>query len=179
MGNGNGNGSGSGSGSGSGNPMVDGEAEFVDNCSTCHGVDAMGTNDGPQILSPVKPYATYVVRHGCGIEMGFPTGMDAFDTAKLSDAQLTAILDWLGSAPKPTTGADLYTRFCNNCHGATATGGRVGKNIKREINNMNQIVRAGHGGTNYGARTSYMPAWSADTLTDADLNLLRTYISGL
>lgn len=158
---------------------LDGEAEFADNCAQCHGADGAGTKDGPQILSPVRPYATYVVRHGRASEMGFPTGMDAWDTTKLSDAQLEAILDWLGSAPKPTTGHDLYVRYCNNCHGTNGRSGRVGKNIVSELDELAQKVRFGHGGTNYAARTEYMPAWGTDVLTDADLDALRTYIGSL
>jgi ubiquinol-cytochrome c reductase cytochrome c subunit len=158
---------------------IDGQAEFTENCSKCHGADGKGTTDGPQILSPVTAYATYVVRHGRGREMGFPTGMDPFDTTKLSDEQLSAILGWLSSAPKPTTGPELYVRFCQNCHGANARSGRVGKNITSELSNLSKIVRFGHGGTNYAARTDYMPAFSADVLTDADLTTLRTFIGTL
>jgi ubiquinol-cytochrome c reductase cytochrome c subunit len=158
---------------------IDGQAEFAENCSKCHGQDGKGTTDGPQILSPVKAYATYIVRHGRGREMGFPTGMDPFDTTALSDEQLTAILDWLGSAPKPTAPAELYGRFCQNCHGANGRTGRVGKNIVGEVSNLSRIVRQGHGGTNYAARTDYMPAFGTDMLTDADLTTLRTYVSGL
>lgn len=158
---------------------VSGEDVFLENCSQCHGADAKGTKDGPGILSPVKPFATYVVRHGRGIEMGFPTGMDLWDTTKLSDDELNAILDWLSSAPKPATGPELYGRFCVNCHGANARSGRVGKNIVSELAELSIKVRYGHGGTSYGLRTSYMPAWGTDVLTDADLALLRTYISTL
>ena len=156
--------------------VVSGEDVFLENCSQCHGADGKGTKDGPTILSPVKPFATYVIRHGRGIEMGFPTGMDAWDTTKLSDEELNAVLDWLSSAPKPTTGPELYGRFCINCHGANARSGRVGKNIVSEVGELTIKVRYGHGGTLYGARTSYMPAWGTDVLTDADLSVLRSYI---
>ena len=83
------------------------------------------------------------------------------------------------SAPKPATGQGLYVRYCNNCHGANGRSGRVGKDIVRELDELDQKVRFGHGGTSYGARTEYMPAWGTDVLTDADLDALRTYIGSL
>ena len=106
----------------------------------CHGADGKGTKDGPQILNPVAGYATYVVRHGRN-EMGFPAPMMAFDTAALTDPEVAAILGFLAKAEKPTTGPELYGRFCQNCHGETGRAGRVGKNIVREVNNMASIVR--------------------------------------
>ncbi len=159
-------------------PVIDGKTEFLQNCATCHGPDGAGTNMGPQILDPVKPYATYVVRHGRN-EMGYPGGMMLFDPTMLGDTQLNAILDWLASAPKPADGKGLYTRFCANCHGADARGGRTGKNIRLELGEVTQLVRLGHGGTSYGARTSYMPAWPATAITDAELTLIRNYVGTL
>ena len=161
-----------------GSGTADGAALFADNCAMCHGADGKGTKDGPQILNPVTGYATYVVRHGRN-EMGFPAPMMAFDTTAVSDAELAAILGFLGMAQKPTTGPELYGRFCQNCHGTNGRSGRVGKNIVREVNNMASIVRAGHGGTSYGSRTSYMPKWSATEITDAELALIKSYVSTL
>ena len=158
--------------------IIDGAALFADNCTMCHGADGKGTDDGPQILNPVTGYATYVVRHGRN-DMGFPAPMKAFDTATLSDDEVAAILGFLSMAEKPTTGPELYGRFCQNCHGETGRAGRVGKNIVREVNNMASIVRSGHGGTSYGSRTSYMPKWSTSEITDAELALIKSYVSTL
>ena len=166
-----------GTGSGS-DTTVDGVALFADNCAMCHGADGKGTKDGPQILNPSVAYATYVVRHG-RTEMGFPAPMKPFDTATLSDEEVAAILNFLYAAEKPTTGPELYGRFCQNCHGENARSGRVGKNIVREVSNMASIVRNGHGGTSYGSRTSYMPKWTKDEITDAELALIKTYVSAL
>ena len=164
-------------GSGSNQPP-DGASLFADTCATCHGPDAKGTDKAPQILSPVVGYATYVVRHGRN-DMGFPAPMDPFQVADLTDAELTAILAWLDSAPQPTTGQELYVRYCQNCHGANGRTGRVAKNIVREVTNLPSEVRFGHGGTNYAARYDYMPSWTAAQISDADVTALRTYVSGL
>jgi mono/diheme cytochrome c family protein len=155
-----------------------GESLFADNCARCHGDDGGGTTDAPGIESPVTGYATYVVRHGRN-EMGYPTGMDPFGTDALSDQELAMILEWLGTAPHPTTGAELYGRYCVNCHGADGRSGRVKINIVREASGVASRIRFGHGGTNYASRTSYMPAWSATEITDADVQLLRSYVSAL
>lgn len=168
-------------GTGTGSDMTgttDGAALFADNCAMCHGADGKGTKDGPGILNPSAGYATYVVRHGRN-EMGFPAPMMAFDTATLADNEVAAIMGFLAMAEKPTTGAELYGRFCVNCHGTTGRAGRVGKNIVREVSNMASIVRRGHGGTSYGARTSYMPKWTTTEITDEELALIKTYVSGL
>jgi mono/diheme cytochrome c family protein len=156
----------------------DGAALFAENCSKCHGTDGKGTQDGPQILSPVAGYATYVVRHGRN-DMGFPAPMALFTPAVLPDSDLSLILGYLDAAPHPTDAAGLYTRYCVNCHGANGRAGRVKINIVAHVAELSLKVRSGHGGTNYAARTSYMPAWPATEITDADLAALRSYVSAL
>jgi mono/diheme cytochrome c family protein len=157
---------------------TDGAALFEANCQSCHG-DGSGTNLGPTILNPVAGYATFVVRAGRN-EMGFPNGgMAALTATDLPDAQLAAILTFLGTAAKPTTGPELYGRFCENCHGANGRSGRVAKNIVREANAIARIVRTGHGGSSYGSRGSYMPSWTTAELTDAEVTAIRTYVTGL
>jgi mono/diheme cytochrome c family protein len=164
----------------SGDPQpVDGAAVFAETCSQCHGPDGGGTVDGPQIQSPVRAYATYVIRNGRAAQMGFKTGMDAFDTTKLSDEELTAVLDLLTTAPHPTTGPDLYKRYCQNCHGTNGRTGRAGQDIVRHLSEITQKVRFGHGGTQYSSRTSYMPAWPSTEISDADIAMLESYIGTL
>lgn len=155
-----------------------GEA-FLANCASCHGEGGEGTGAAPQIQNPVRGYATYVIRNGRGREMGYVDAMTAFDRAILDDAALTEILDMLASAPKPTTGDGLYTRFCGNCHGASAQGGRVGKDITREHDELAEAVREGHHTGAYGDRTEYMPAWSRTEISDAELALIGGYLATL
>ena len=165
-----------GAGSGSG---ATGEELFRESCSMCHGADGAGSMDGPQLLSPVRPFATYVIRNGRDKQMGFPDAMAPFGTDLLSDAELGRILDWLGAAPKPATGEGLYVRFCGNCHGANAQGGRVGKDITSELDEVFEKVREGHGGASYAARTKYMPGWLASELTDAEVASIAAYLGTL
>ena len=157
---------------------LDGSALFDARCRSCHG-DGTGTNLGPTVLNVQSGYATFVVRSGRN-EMGFPNGgMAAIPPSELADPDLAKVMTFLAAAPKPATGPELYVRFCQNCHGADGRGGRVAKNIVREVNNLSTIVRTGHGGSSFGARTSYMPKWSATELTDAEVTAIRTHVSGL
>src|SRR5690349_7448694 len=57
---------------------LDGQAIYGDRCIRCQGADGAGSMGAPQILSPVIPYATYVVKNGRDKEMGFPGKMPSF-----------------------------------------------------------------------------------------------------
>src|SRR5687768_11853488 len=90
---------------------TDGEALYRENCMQCHGDNGDGSVKGPQILSPVIPYATYVTKVGRAQEMGYPDAMPGY-SAELTDAEIASIMTWLSQPAKPTDGAGLYTRFC-------------------------------------------------------------------
>ena len=91
-----------------------------------------------------------------------------------------AVYDFVPDGSRVTKTRDIVqTAICQNCHGENGRSGRVGKNIVREVSNMASIVRSGHGGTSYGSRTSYMPKWSTTELTDAELALIKSYVSTL
>jgi hypothetical protein len=98
-------------------------------CAACHGPNGEGTALGYEIRHPVRPYATWVVRHGrTGGE--FPgSAMLAYAPSSLTDAQLGTIFDYLDSLPQPTTGEGLYLDYCRNCHGTDARGGVTGVDI--------------------------------------------------
>lgn len=149
---------------------------YADNCGRCHGAGGDGSSDAPQIRNPVRAYATYVVTNGRADQMGFGAAMPAID---VSGADLTAIFDYLDRAPRPTDGKGLYLRFCGNCHGADAKGGRVGESIAGGGDDVSEKVRGGHGGTSYGSRTKYMPAWSTADLSNAEVTLISGYLATL
>lgn len=162
-----------------GGAMADGGDLFREYCGRCHGMDGAGTPDGPQIQSPVHGYATYVVRTGRN-EMGYPAPMEPFVVDELPDDELAAILGYLSSIPKPVTGPELFGRFCANCHGGDALGGRVEEAVAgEELDEVYEKVREGHGGTSYGSRTKYMPAWNSAELTDAEVDAIAAYLAAL
>jgi mono/diheme cytochrome c family protein len=74
---------------------------------------------------------------------------------------------------------DSYVRFCRNCHGADAHGGRVGESITGESDELHEAVREGHGGDRYADRTEYMPAWTTAELSDVEVALVADYLATL
>lgn len=150
-------------------------------CSTCHGANGEGVPPiGPEIRHVPAAYGTWVVRHGRPL----PSAMVAFPqtsadptVAAITDAELTSVLAWLDSLPKPTTGQGLYKDFCGNCHGpVNPTGGAVPVSIKgKPISDIVQKVRMGNG-TDQSMRTMYMPPEDTTALTDAELQLIEQFL---
>ncbi|MFO0662657.1 MAG: c-type cytochrome [Polyangiaceae bacterium] len=166
-----------------GDATIKTETVFARNCATCHGDDGQGSSAAPQIQSPVPGFATYVIRNGRASSMGFSGAMPVATEAALSQAELDEILTFLGSFPKPTDGEGLFKRFCANCHGAGAAGGRVKRSIVKEAakgdSGLISMVRKGHGGTDYAKTADYMPSWTAEQITDAEIKLIGTHVRGL
>lgn len=151
---------------------------YATTCAVCHGVAGDGTARGPQIRFPVRDYATWIVRNGRP-GYGFADAMPGYDAAALSDADLGAILDWLGSFERPATGDGLYRAFCGNCHGAGGFGGWVEDSIRFEpLSEYREAVREGEGGRAYWDREEYMPRWSPLELSEAELTQLWLAITG-
>jgi mono/diheme cytochrome c family protein len=153
-------------------------------CNTCHQANGEGFAQlAPEIRHTPVTYATWVVRNGRTWN-GVATSMVAFPMSSadpkvlaISDADLTAVLTWLNTAPKPTTGAGLYKDFCGNCHGPmTGTGGIVPiKVVGLTRAAITQKVRMGEG-TDPSMRNLYMPPHTTAELTDAELGMIMDYV---
>ncbi len=148
--------------------QVTGLEVFATTCAGCHGAAGEGHNRGPQIQSPVVGYATYKTRHGVG-RTGYPDPMPSYGTHEVSDAHLTEMLTWLRRFPKPADGRGLYDRFCNNCHGERGPGEDLGEWM--------EVIREGEAGSNYGSG-GYMPRWSRNEITDAEIRLMYEAVQG-
>lgn len=148
-------------------------------CNACHGPNGEGTASiGPEIRHTPAAYATWVVRHGRPpfIMAEFPE-VPADKKTDISAADLTSIITWLGSMPRPTTAESLYKDFCGNCHGPKmGTGGAVPVAITgKKQAEVIQKVRMGVG-TDPAMRNAYMPIIDAATLSDPELTTLMTFI---
>ena len=99
--------------------------------------------------------------------------------AKLSDAQLTLIWDYLDQPPQPTTGQALYHDYCANCHGADGKGGPTTRPIVNELAELKKQVRAGAHLGEFDMRREYMPAFTTGDLTDAEVDLIYNYVDSL
>lgn len=148
-------------------------------CASCHASDGAGTARGPEVRNPVAGYATWVIQNGRAGHPWFTDSMPRYSSTMLTSSQLNGILSWLQSSQHPTTGQGLYIRFCGTCHGADGRGGTTGKRITGNAGDIPEIVRRGHGGTNYSSRGNYMPSWSTSEITNTELTAIRTYVQSL
>jgi mono/diheme cytochrome c family protein len=140
-------------------------------CATCHGATGDGVDElGPDIKHPVEEYSEWVIRNGRP-----DTTMLAFDTDQLSDTELAEILEFLADQPQPTTGEELYGDYCAACHGADGAGGPTTRPVIGEAHEAEQLVRNGHAGE-FDNRREYMPKWTTDAISDAELDLIIAYI---
>lgn len=171
-------GSGGSSGSGGSAPADPGATLFATNCVMCHGEQGMGTLLAPGIQHPIRDYFTWVVRNGRAVTK-YAKPMEKWGTDKLSDADLTLIFDYLDEPPQPTTGAALFYDYCANCHGADAKGGVVEHNLLNEVAKINDMVRSGAHPGMYEERKEFMPAFTPQRLSDADLKLIHDYVDSL
>ncbi|HEY6078024.1 MAG TPA: c-type cytochrome [Polyangiaceae bacterium] len=165
-------------GSGGGAPANPGATLFATNCVKCHGEAGMGTLLAPGIQHPIRDYFSWVVRNGRAVTT-YAKPMEKWGTDKLSDADLTLIFDYLDTPPQPTTGAALFADYCANCHGADATGGVAEHNLLSEVAKINDMVRKGAHPGMYEERNEFMPAFTQQRLSDADLELIHDYVDSL
>jgi mono/diheme cytochrome c family protein len=171
-------GSGGSGGSGGTAPADPGAALYEMNCLKCHGENGMGTQLAPGIQHPIRDYFTWVIRNGRAMTT-YLKPMEKWGTDKLSDADLMLVLDYLDEPPQPTTGAALFADYCANCHGADAKGGVVAHNLLNEVDKINDMVRKGAHAGEYEMRKEYMPAFTQQRLSDADLKLIHDYVDSL
>jgi hypothetical protein len=134
---------------------------------------------GPDIQHPVEDYATWVVRNGRDGAMIYLGPMLAYDEATLTDEVLSGIWTFLAEQPQPTTGEGLYMDYCAACHGDDGAGGPTARPIVNEAHEITSLVRSGHSLGNFAERREFMPQWSTDELSDAELQLITQYVESL
>lgn len=169
---------GSGGAGGAGPQLAPGEELFRTNCLPCHGELGAGTALAPDIQHPIRDYATWVVRNGRPMST-YAMPMMAWSQAKLSDADLLLIFGYLDTPPKGTTGQALFRDFCANCHGADAKGGPVKHDITNKAGEIAMRVRNGAHAGEFQEREEFMPVFSTTLLSDAEVQLIRTYVESL
>ncbi len=151
-------------------------APYASSCATCHGETGEGVAGlGLELRHSPPTYFNWVVRNG-----RVNTTMLAFPSTSVSDAQLGEIQSWLNAMPRPTSGQALYVDFCGNCHGPAGRGGTLlASSITGKVRaDLTMLVRAGEG-TDPSMRFSYMPAEDATQLSDAELDLIATFLGAL
>lgn len=150
---------------------------YATQCASCHGAEGGGTPSGPQLRFRDPGLVRFTVREGRN-GTGNPTAMPIYDRATVTDADLDEATAWLDAFPNPTDGEGLYNQYCANCHALDGTGGPSFRPILGTIR-AQSIIRSGHGSDRYDERTSYMPSWTADQISDDEILLIEQYMRDL
>ena len=150
---------------------------YASQCAACHGPEGLGTPLGTPIRLRDPDLTRFTVRQGRN-GLGNPTTMPIYTRDDISDEQLTEIIDWLDAFPNPTTGEGLYNQFCSNCHGVDGRGGTSFEPVAGTLR-AQSAIREGHGAERYVERRSYMPSYTEDQISDAEIVLIEQYIRSM
>ncbi len=141
---------------------------YAGNCATCHGADARGLANAPNVRC--RKSILGVVRSGRG------TAMPAFPAGVLADTDVAAILGYLSglcAADPVDQPADLYLSNCASCHGDQAQGGRNSAGVRGP-----EIQCTGSGDFSDAVRSGAdkMPAFPE--LSTPDVSAIVAYVHG-
>jgi ubiquinol-cytochrome c reductase cytochrome c subunit len=112
---------------------------YLEHCAACHGVEARGTELGPDLVGVGAASADFYLRTG-RMPAADSIGQQLSKEVAFNDAEILALVryvDSLGTGPpipqvdlsdtNPSDGQQLFIENCAACHGATGSGGAVGK----------------------------------------------------
>ena len=116
-----------------------GQVLYATNCSSCHGLQAQGTANGPS-LQGVGPASVDFMLSTGRMPLANPADQPRRGAPKFSPPQIAAIVDYVeriahGGLPIPSVnpaagslpdGLETYLNTCSACHGAGATGDSIG-----------------------------------------------------
>ncbi len=163
-----------------------GQRLFEASCSTCHGLSAQGTQNGPT-LQGVGPAAVDFMLSTGRMPMSNPTLQPSRHPVTFTREEMDAIIAYVASiAPggpaipdvRPNegdlpTGAALFLANCAACHGAGASGDSVGGGeiapslYLADATQIGEAIRVGPG---------VMPPFSEHTLSESDVNAIARYL---
>ncbi|HWC13153.1 MAG TPA: c-type cytochrome [Actinomycetota bacterium] len=113
---------------------------FVARCASCHGAEGKGTAEGPPLLGVGAAMVDFQLRTG-RMPLTDPGVQPQRKPRVFTDDEIEAVVAYVtslepGGPPIPTVdppagdlalGQSLFVANCAPCHGATATGGAVGR----------------------------------------------------
>lgn len=166
--------------------QAQGQALYEANCSTCHGLQAEGTANGPSLQNAGPAAVDFMLSTG-RMPLANPGDQPVRDEPKFTPDQTAAIVAYVetiapGGEPIPTVdpaagdlarGAEVFLNTCAGCHGAGATGDSVGGGqIAPTINpadptQIGEAIRIGPG---------VMPRFGPETIDQADLDSVAAYL---
>ena len=117
---------------------VDGAQLFADSCSSCHGEEGGGTDNGPSLIGVGEASAHFQLTTG-RMPLADPDAQTVRKDPAFDEEQIEALVDHVGSfgegpqipeldleGANLSAGQALYIENCAACHGATGAGGAVG-----------------------------------------------------
>jgi ubiquinol-cytochrome c reductase cytochrome c subunit len=166
-----------------------GRSLYVANCSSCHGLDANGTQDGPSLQGDGPASVDFMLSTG-RMPLNQPTQQPVRQEPRYSPEEIAAIVSYVATiAPAgpaiPAVDPDagdlqlgfaLYTGVCSACHGAGATGDSIGGGqIAPPLGpstplQIGEAIRVGPGA---------MPRFGEETYDDHDVNSMIRYLEYL
>jgi ubiquinol-cytochrome c reductase cytochrome c subunit len=165
---------------------VKGRALYEANCSTCHGLGADGTENGPSLQGVGPASVDFMLRTG-RMPLANPADQSVRGEPKFTPAEIDALIAYVasiapGGEPIPTVdtsagdlalGAEVFLNNCAGCHGAGASGDSIGGGQiapsldPADPTEIGEAVRVGPG---------LMPRFGPETIDQHELDSLAAYL---
>ncbi len=166
-----------------------GRTLFDATCSTCHGLNAEGTADGPSLQGVGAAAVDFMLSTG-RMPLAAPGDQPERQPPKFTPEEVEAIVGYVaeiapggpgipdvdpgrGSLP---AGAVLFLNNCSGCHSAAGVGDSVGGGqiapdlMPPTATQLGEAIRTGPG---------LMPVFDADNLSDRDIDSIAAYLHWL
>jgi ubiquinol-cytochrome c reductase cytochrome c subunit len=163
-----------------------GRALYEANCSTCHGLGADGTVNGPSLQGVGPASVDFMLRTG-RMPLANPADQSVRGEPKFRQAEIDALIAYVasiapGGEPIPTVdtsagdlalGAEVFLNNCAGCHGAGASGDSIGGGQiapsldPADPTEIGEAVRVGPG---------LMPRFGPETIDQHELDSLAAYL---
>lgn len=158
---------------------------FLTACVSCHGIDGVGTDQGPTLVGVGAASADFMLRTG-RMPLNDPGDQPTHKRPAYDDTQieqLVAYIATLGSGPPIpdvdpdagdlSVGGEIYRGNCAACHQAAGSGGALSDGViapdlhQATATEIAEAVRIG---------PNEMPVFGADVISDDDLDSLVRYV---
>lgn len=163
--------------------LAQGQALFLEGCASCHGQDARGTSQAPNLVGVGARSADFYLSTG-RMPLAVPGEEPLRNPPAYSKQEIAALVAYVGSLGGPpapavdpeagdlSQGERAFTIFCAGCHGKLATGGVVTGAIVPGLRDSTptevaEAVRIG---------PYVMPAFDRRVISDPMLNSIARYV---
>jgi ubiquinol-cytochrome c reductase cytochrome c subunit len=165
---------------------VQGKPLYEANCSTCHGLGADGTENGPSLQGVGPASVDFMLRTG-RMPLANPADQSERGEPKFTPLEVDALVAYVasiapGGEPIPSVdtpagdlalGAQVFLNNCAACHGAGASGDSIGGGQiapsldPADPTEIGEAVRIGPG---------LMPRFGPETIDQQELDSLAAYL---